>query len=112
LHTVNLSQCAQLEGKIERLNYNILLPIGARGRRSIGRSRKYTWRYVTINYLITLPWAFNSYAPQTDDDSNWKGWWFLPSDRRLFGMVNLQSLEVAVETTSFDLQVVESRLQW
>lgn len=36
--------------------------------------------------LICRPWGFNAYAPQTDDDPNYKGWWFHPSDRRFFGL--------------------------
>jgi len=36
--------------------------------------------------LIALPWGFNNYAPQTDDDYNYPGWWFHPSDRRYFGL--------------------------
>jgi predicted alpha-1,2-mannosidase len=36
--------------------------------------------------LVTRPWGFNSYAPMTDDDPTWSGWWFHPSDRRFFGM--------------------------
>lgn len=36
--------------------------------------------------LITTPWGFNSWAPMTDDDSSYSGWWFHPSDMRYFGM--------------------------
>lgn len=36
--------------------------------------------------LITRPWGFNAFAPQTDDDPTWPGWWFHPSDRRYFGL--------------------------
>ncbi|RYH29657.1 hypothetical protein EON65_07730, partial [archaeon] len=36
--------------------------------------------------FITRPWGFNNYAPQTDDDPTWQGWWFHPSDRRFFGI--------------------------
>lgn len=36
--------------------------------------------------LIALPWGFNNYAPQTDNDPNYLGWWFHPSDHRYFGL--------------------------
>ena len=36
--------------------------------------------------FICRPWGFNAYAPMTDDDSNYKGWWFHPYDRRFFGI--------------------------
>ena len=36
--------------------------------------------------LIQVPWGFNSYSIQSDDDPTYKGWWFHPSDRRFFGL--------------------------
>jgi len=73
---INLTQCAQLEDvQLEDL-VNILG----------GTDSRYDISHGGTLPLITRPWAFNSYAPQTDDDSNWKGWWFHPSDRRFFGI--------------------------
>jgi predicted alpha-1,2-mannosidase len=33
--------------------------------------------------MIAMPWGFNNYAPQTDDENSW---WFHPYDRRFFGL--------------------------
>jgi len=51
-----------------------------------GTDSRYDLSHGSTLPLITLPWGFNNYAPQTDDDSNFKGWWFHPSDRRYFGL--------------------------
>lgn len=36
--------------------------------------------------FVARPWGFNGFAPQTDDDPYFKGWWFHPSDKRFFGL--------------------------
>jgi predicted alpha-1,2-mannosidase len=36
--------------------------------------------------LITRPWGFNSYAPQTSTDPTYSSWWFHPNDRSLYGI--------------------------
>lgn len=36
--------------------------------------------------LIQLPWGFNGYSIQSNDDPTFKGWWFHPDDRRFFGL--------------------------
>lgn len=36
--------------------------------------------------LVARPFGFTSFAPQTDNDSNWASWWFHPSDMRFFGV--------------------------
>jgi putative alpha-1,2-mannosidase len=49
-----------------------------------GSDSRYDLSHGSTLPLITLPWGFNTYAPQTNDDGD--GWWFHPSDRRLFGL--------------------------
>ena len=51
-----------------------------------GTDSRYDLSHGSTLPLIAVPWGFNSYAPQTDDDSNYQGWWFHPSDRRFFGL--------------------------
>jgi putative alpha-1,2-mannosidase len=51
-----------------------------------GTNSRYDISHGSTLPLITRPWGFNSYAPMTDDDPTWPGWWFHPSDRRFFGM--------------------------
>jgi predicted alpha-1,2-mannosidase len=51
-----------------------------------GTDSRYDLSHGSTLPLVALPWGFNSYAPQTDDDSNYQGWWFHPSDRRFFGL--------------------------
>ena len=51
-----------------------------------GTDSRYDISHGSTLPLIALPWGFNTYAPQTDDDSNYQGWWFHPSDRRFFGL--------------------------
>ena len=36
--------------------------------------------------LIARPWGFNSWAPYTDTDPTNAGWWFHPTDRRIYGL--------------------------
>jgi putative alpha-1,2-mannosidase len=36
--------------------------------------------------LIQLPWGFNGYSIQSDNDPTYKGWWFHPDDKRFFGI--------------------------
>lgn len=51
-----------------------------------GTDSRYDISHGSTLPLITRPWGFNGYAPQTDDDPTWPGWWFHPSDRRFFGL--------------------------
>lgn len=51
-----------------------------------GTNSRYDISYGSTLPLMTLPWGFNSYAPQTDNDPSWPGFWFHPSDFRFFGM--------------------------
>jgi predicted alpha-1,2-mannosidase len=51
-----------------------------------GTDSRYDLSHGSTLPLIAVPWGSNSYAPQTDDDSNYQGWWFHPSDRRFFGL--------------------------
>jgi len=51
-----------------------------------GSNSRYDISHGSTLPLITRPWGFNSYAPQTDDDPTWPGWWFHPTDRRFFGL--------------------------
>lgn len=51
-----------------------------------GTDSRYDISHGSTLPLISRPWGFNSYAPQTDDDPNYTGWWFHPSDRRFFGL--------------------------
>lgn len=51
-----------------------------------GTDSRYDVSHGSTLPLITRPWGFNTFAPQTDDDPTWPGWWFHPSDRRFFGL--------------------------
>ena len=51
-----------------------------------GTDSRYDLSHGSTLPLVAMPWGFNTYAPQTDDDSNYKGWWFHPYDRRFFGL--------------------------
>ncbi len=51
-----------------------------------GTNSRYDMSYGATLPLMTRPWGFNSYAPQTDNDPTWPGFWFHPSDHRFFGM--------------------------
>lgn len=51
-----------------------------------GTDSRYDISHGSTLPLITRPWGFNAFAPQTDDDPTWPGWWFHPSDRRFFGI--------------------------
>ncbi|KAJ1436463.1 glycosyl hydrolase family 92-domain-containing protein [Ochromonadaceae sp. CCMP2298] len=49
-----------------------------------GTDSRYDLSHGSSLPLIALPWGFNTYAPQTNNAEG--GWWFHPSDRRLFGL--------------------------
>lgn len=51
-----------------------------------GTDSRYDVSHGSTLPLIARPWGFNAFAPQTDDDPTWPGWWFHPSDRRFFGL--------------------------
>lgn len=51
-----------------------------------GTDSRYDSSHGSTLPLVAVPWGFNAYAPQTDDDSNYQGWWFHPYDRRFFGL--------------------------
>lgn len=49
-----------------------------------GTDSRYDLSHGSTLPLVALPWGFNTYAAQTDDDGS--GWWFHPTDRRFFGL--------------------------
>ncbi len=51
-----------------------------------GTQSRYDLSHGNILPNVVRPWAFNMWAPQTDDDSNWSSWYFHPSDVRFFGV--------------------------
>jgi predicted alpha-1,2-mannosidase len=76
------------ESSVERDEGNWLTDRGVEEFVNIlgGTNSRYDISHGSTLPLITRPWGFNSYAPMTDDDPTWPGWWFHPSDRRFFGM--------------------------
>jgi predicted alpha-1,2-mannosidase len=51
-----------------------------------GTNSRYDMSYGATLPLMTRPWGFNSYAPQTDNDPTWPGFWYHSTDMRMFGM--------------------------
>ena len=51
-----------------------------------GTSSRYDTSHGSTLPLFARPHGFNHYTIQTDDDDNWSGWFFHPSDRRYFGL--------------------------
>ena len=51
-----------------------------------GTDSRYDISHGSTLPIIGYPWGFNHYTIQTDDDDNWPGWFFHPSDRRFYGL--------------------------
>jgi putative alpha-1,2-mannosidase len=51
-----------------------------------GTQSRYDLSHGNILPNVVRPWAFQMWAPQTDNDQTWSSWWFHPSDARFFGI--------------------------
>jgi predicted alpha-1,2-mannosidase len=51
-----------------------------------GTNSRYDLSHGNLLPLISRPWGFNNYAPQTDNDPSYSSWWFHDTDRRYFGL--------------------------
>jgi putative alpha-1,2-mannosidase len=51
-----------------------------------GTDSRYDMSHGNTLPLHTRPWGMNSWALYTDTDPTYSGWWFHPTDRRMFGM--------------------------
>lgn len=51
-----------------------------------GTDSRYDLSHGSTLPLLAVPWGFNHYTIQTDDDPTWPGWFFHPTDRRFFGL--------------------------
>jgi predicted alpha-1,2-mannosidase len=51
-----------------------------------GTDSRYDLSHGNLLPLVSRPWSFNTWAPQTDNDPTYQSWWFHPTDRRFFGI--------------------------